>query len=635
MAREKTNSKKRIKNDFLTSKKLWAPVLLLILLMFVYFSLMPVGKFSFITADEQSSKAPTVAIPYNSPERLISKNSKNLEIGNIRKILELERKRIEFLQPTHSRNGYYRFESLPNGEDCIQLNQSFFDEHVNEDILFDYEEGCVELTEDIFFNNTIIVSGGSGGFYFTCRNHTVTGHPYFTNPAFLLNESATVIDCKLEWPNTGFALFDNSAVIDSSVRYGYVGEAFNMFDFSRVERSAAINHSTGFLMRDFSVVTDSIADGNLYFGFVMFGNSSVHRSSSRGSMVNFDAGGGAAVYDSSAEGGMEGFSLQDSASALNITATGAGIAGIDLNHFARVSDAVVQENGNGFMATWPADNGVATITRGTARNNDVGFELASGVAVSDSVAEQNDIGFRISETPQLDDITVRDNEYGFVLYGSTINGLTALNNTYGFSLSDTRTSGLTALNSSGTGFYLYGSSSLEASIARGGGYGFRLFGSSTVTNSRAEQNEYGFQLYSSSIVTGSTASDNRHHGFELLDTSSVSDVTSLRNGNAEDDYGILLKDVTTATNIVSDYNKNGVFVEGCGYEPSRLLEGRRVCNNNGYDIFVSGGYVEGTFQTSHITGSNCWNGNWSGMEILPCSVPGGKQLPYEQFGEGI
>lgn len=461
---------------------------------------------------------------------------------------------IDKTRPT----GFRLNQAMPR-EGCIELNQAYFN-GLNTNLRLNYTNGCVELVENINFRYSIIVEDGRSGFYFTCNNHKITGDPEYDG--IKVWDSATVRNCQVENYHIGFQVYDNAKVIESLARnnsWGYVAYGFGNI----TESSAQDNINGGFMLGTRSSAGNSNSRYNGQFGgFIIYGNAKVSNS-----------------YASENEGG--GFIFWDYGQCEGCSANGNFGDGFYLEDNSRVLSSV------------------------SYSNYDWGYRLFTNSRVEDSTAMRNEEdGFKLYDNSSVSGSTSRDNDWwGFwLLRDSLAEDSIAIDN--GIDISHSR------------GFVLYDNARANSVTARNHQYlGFKLLGSSVVTNGNAINNEIGFMVFENALLSQSTAVSNGNTGYVLDESSRLEDSIARYNGRGPGDYGIYLQGLTTATNILSDTNKNGVYVG----PNSRLLEGYRICNNDNNNIYVNGGYVEGRFQTGPISGA----GNWQNAVIVPCGGGGG------------
>ena len=500
-----------------------------------------------------------VVLATSNIDDLTTNRLKNIEMSEQR----LTKPNLQIARESPS--GFKLKQAMPR-EGCIELNQAFFNGQTG-GVSFIYASGCVELTEDIYFPYSINVADGSDGFYFTCNNHKIRGN--HGNFAIRLFDEATVKNCKVVNAGIGFMLYDNTTVLDS----------------------IAENNSQGFYTAQgpySTYIFGSRAQDNRYEGFNVREGSFVESSFSNNN-------------------GVSGFVVQEN---------------------GRVLNSHSYENGaNGFFM-WDTSQCIECESWG---NIDNGFYLEDSAKVFSSLALSNyDWGFKMFTDSKVEDSSaVRNEEDGFILYdNASVSGSTSNNNDYwGFwqqgwsSVEDS-----IATNNGGDGninmigFVLQHNSRASGVTARNNGRaGFHISGNSQLTNGIAINHNNGFEMYNNASVNQSIALSNHFHGYKLFDSTQLTNSIARYNGEAQGDYGIQLQGFSVASNILSDTNENGVYVD----TGARLLEGYRVCNNDNNNIYVNGGYVEGRFQTGQIAGA----GNWQNAVIVPCGGGGGGSSP--------
>jgi len=370
--------------------------------------------------------------------------------------------------------------------------------------------------------------------------------------------------CNNHWlrgsPSTdGIIAFNDVIIRDCTVTGRLIG--FVIHDNTRVENGQAFSNDYGFLAYNNAVVDNSWARENLQAGFIAFDQ--------------------VAILNSNSWSNDEGYELQNDAAAVNSNA---------------------QSNTNEGFEMW----GNSEVFHGFSRGNYEGYSMSDESTASVSTASYNtDEGFELFDRSRVFDSSSSRNSQGFDLNQNTIaTGSSTNNNGDGFVMRDF--SSCVDCNSN------------DNQIA-----GFWIMDNSEVSNSRAMNNLInGFEQYDYSTISESTASHNLRNGFALYDSSQVSDSTAQYNNDNNWDYiyGIRLNGFSNASNVRSDNNDNGIWVD----QGAKLLEGYRVCNNDAENIFVNGGYVEGRYQTGPIGGA----GNWQNAVLVPCGGGGGSSPLY-------
>ncbi|MFH0906513.1 MAG: hypothetical protein V1824_04205 [archaeon] len=271
---------------------------------------------------------------------------------------------------------------LPEGE-CLDLNQSFFSD-LSGDVTFDYNVGCIKLTQDISFNNTIILEGGlennENSFYFDCDGHKVIGQSNNRTDRFLLNDFTEVRNCTAQLSKNGFILKDNSIVRNS------------------ISENTADNSETN-------------------YAFVLENNSQLFDSNAICTQTNR----------------TRGVKLSGNSKAYNVYVTQTKQYGFELHDFAEVHDSIVTNHF--YMNQY--NNGIQTTFYSA-------YYLDGNSEVYNSISKDGtNIGFYLAGDSYAKDCLVTNNEEdGFYLKGhSRVEDSNAVynqlvNTTYGFKLLD-------------------------------------------------------------------------------------------------------------------------------------------------------------------------------------------------------
>ena len=318
-------------------------------------------------------------------------------------------------------------------------------------------------------------------------------------------------------------------------------------------------------------ITKKTAIGAAYTGFVV-NNSKVKNCRSFERFDGFQVNRNGVVTDSTAIGNPgDGFAVFDNGQVMR-------------------SDS--SNNGLGFYL----NSSGSSVTDSTANNNQVGFLLIGGTVSNSSVVNSN-IGFDIRNGDgKVFNSTASYNTTGFSVYGGEASYNTAINNIIGFWVVSGNVFRNTALNNQ-DGFIIYG-------------------GNNNNHDNTAQNNTVvGFDVENGGRIVSSQATNNIGTGFVVYSGSvEQSQATGHANG-----YGFFLNNGATAKNILSNNNKDGVFVNA----GALLRDGDEMCFDSEYGIFIAnGGIVSGTFRSDkQIQGG----GNWGGATIFPCGSRGGKE----------
>jgi len=172
--------------------------------------------------------------------------------------------------------------------ECIKLTQNDFD-NSNGDFIINYSSGCVEIVEDIKFNDNIIVENGEEGFYLTCNDHTI-----FPDPPNQIKPY-----------KIGFKVYDHVSVTNCKVYNARAG--FEIRDYSKVFNSEADLVKDGFVMYEEALLANSKASNCTGIGLEAQGQNQIWDSEARncfiGSLISANSKGfNITAYDSSSIG---------------------------------------------------------------------------------------------------------------------------------------------------------------------------------------------------------------------------------------------------------------------------------------------------------------------------------------------
>ncbi|MFH0906512.1 MAG: hypothetical protein V1824_04200 [archaeon] len=306
--------------------------------------------------------------------------------------------------------------------------------------------------------------------------------------------------------------------------------------------------------------------------------------------------------------------------------------GYYLQDNAKVENSNAHNNTTGFYLI-----GDTTGTENLATENNVGFYLWDNSEITDSNATSNEIGFSsgmYSSNSKISNSYSGNNNLGYYLmsYAEAHNSIAGYNNVDGFRLIESsKIFNCTAKNNVGIGIDLHDESYAENSLAKDNyngivqGYesvtssctaknntndGFLVKDYTLTLNPIASNNEYGIYMQGDSEVSGGVATNNNKYGYYLKDTALVYDAKAKYNGIYTSSYGFYLDGNSTAQNVLSNSNKNGIYVTRF----SKLLNGYEVCFNGARNIFAYFGTITGTYKSTAIGGA----GYWPNAIIIPC-----------------
>lgn len=329
---------------------------------------------------------------------------------------------------------------------CATLTQqNFMDaDAAGMNITLDFSSGCYEIVDeddDVFFDHSLIVQGGTGSAYLTCsgatiRSRTMTPPPGVTG--IVVRDSSIVRDCDVQVKDLGFdlTLGGSPRVESSSASNGYdTGFRVNAGEVTGSTATGGGTNDVGFLVRlqgqvmlsraelnDYGFQTsmggtifNSTAANNEFTGFVIYEGASVSASLAQDNRVGFDVW-GSTVQRNTAVGNGDGFLVRE------------GPYGWDPD----VQYNTATRNDTGFLV-WSSR---ARVYSNQADNGLVGFHVAESATVSSSTAQLNDVGFVVSDDAVVSMGIAANNRYdGFLAESGTIYVSTAIEN--GTAASDT------------------------------------------------------------------------------------------------------------------------------------------------------------------------------------------------------
>jgi hypothetical protein len=354
---------------------------------------------------------------------------------------------------------------------CARLTQADFDraDQENQNVTLDFNSGCYEIVGDsennVYFDHTLIVRGGTGTAYVTCNSDTIRPRENLpgipdSDAGIILMGSSRVQDCRIKYKTPGFELRSGGDPIADHVTAERSGQDGFTISAGTVSNAMAKWNDRGYYLEG-GVVQNATAEDNTT-GFMSYW--------------------GGSIAESYANRNDDGFVIGGSGSLNNTQAT---------------------DNQTGYVVYG------GTVTGNTARENVVGFHLSAigGTMVTGNTAVANFGGFSIdaSQGTIVQNQALQNTLYGFDVSGSsTVQGATADANQYGFLVhSGARVSSSSAASNRYDGFWADGGtidlSSTATSNGSGssGSYGFRLLNDATAQNVNSNQNRNGVYVGSS------------------------------------------------------------------------------------------------------------------------------------------
>lgn len=353
---------------------------------------------------------------------------------------------------------------------CVRLTQADFDlaDQENRNITLDFNSGCYEIVGDaennVYFDHTLIVRGGTGTAYVTCNSDTIRPRiappTADTDAGIILMDSSRVQDCRVKQKTPGFELRSGGSPVADHVTAENSGQDGFLVSAGTVSNAMAKGNDRGYYLEG-GIVQNATAEENTT-GFMSFY--------------------GGSITESYANSNDDGFVI-----GANVT----------------VVDTQATDNQTGYVVYG------GTVTGNTANENVMGFYVSAiaGTMVSGNVALSNFGGYSVNNSlgSMTQNQALQNLIYGYEVYGtSTVQGATADANQYGFLVhSDARVSGSSASNNRYDGFWADGGTIDLSSTATANGsgssgsYGFRLLRDATAQSINSNQNRNGVYVGSS------------------------------------------------------------------------------------------------------------------------------------------